>query len=244
MLSTLTSPSPSLTSHPDMIHSVTRSPLAESDPVGGAPDEQHHQVLLLRGHLMTLLAARLPADADAGNPSAGSSDLAGRVRALFGEEIPGDALRAQSLLRRMTEVAPELLAALPLPEVPGEPDASRAGPARIGFDATRIREGIRTATSWKQAGISPHPHTLTAVTQALCGHVTTLVPYTWIHLGTLAPESRPWTACREAIERAQEARDTAPEEGLEGALERAFHLAVHTEALLRYAEQDRERSGW
>jgi hypothetical protein len=62
-------------------------------------------------------------------------------------------------------------------------------------------------------------------------------------LESLSFGSRGWSACGEAIERSQEARDVAPGEGLKAAREHALRLAVHTEALLRYAEQDCERDG-
>ncbi|BCL28574.1 DUF6415 family natural product biosynthesis protein [Streptomyces aurantiacus] len=112
-----------------------------------------------------------------------------------------------------------------------------------GFDSTRIREGVRTAKSWKQAGVSPHPRTLVAVTRALTGYLTSLVPYVSLHLETLTPGSRAWASCREAIERSHEARDAAPSEGVQAAGEHAFRLAVQTEVLLRYAEQHTEQSG-
>lgn len=112
-----------------------------------------------------------------------------------------------------------------------------------GFDSTRIREGVRTAKSWKQAGVYPHPRTLAAVTRALGGYLTSLAPYVSLHLETLTPGSRAWASCREAIERSREACDAAPSEGLQAAGDHAFRLAVRTEVLLRYAEQYSEQSG-
>ncbi|MHC3474892.1 DUF6415 family natural product biosynthesis protein [Streptomyces sp. 7R007] len=98
---------------------------------------------------------------------------------------------------------------------------------------------VRTAKSWKRAGICPHPSTLTAVTRALDAHITPLVPYVAAYAETLALGSR----CAEAIERAEVARGAPLAEDLDVAREYAFRLAVQVEVLLRYTEQHRERSG-
>jgi hypothetical protein len=143
----------------------------------------------------------------------------------------------------MAKAARELLASLPDSDIAHQVAGSRTATVHAGFDSTRLREGIRTAKSWKQAGVYPHPSTLTAVTRALNGHITALVPYVSIYSETLALGSQAWVSCREAIERAQEARDAPVGEGLDAAVEQAFRLAVHVEALLRYAEQYSERSG-
>ncbi|WP_340375676.1 DUF6415 family natural product biosynthesis protein [Streptomyces sp. SS7] len=222
-------------------HEVTRLVFAEAASVSEDADERHVQLLLMRGHLMRLLGAVIPVDANE-FPLEGDR-LVVRVRALLAEEIPGDAVRAASLHRRMSEVGRELLAVLP---TAGASDNVGDGWGRTvcaRFDSTRIREAIRAAKSWEQAGVYPHPHILAAVTRALSGYVTTLVPYVSIHLESLSAGSRGWSACSEAIERSQEARDVAPGEGLEAAREHAFRLAVHTEVLLRYAEQDCGRDG-
>jgi hypothetical protein len=220
---------------------VTRLVFGESASVSEDPDERHVQLLLMRGHLMRLLGAIVPLDAN--EPPSEDDRLVVRVRALLDEEIPGEAVRAAFLHRRMSEVGRELLAVL---SPTGASDDVVDGWGRTvcaGFDSTRIREAIRAAKSWEQAGVYPHPRTLAAVTKALSGYVTTLVPYVSIHLESLSAGSRGWSACGEAIERSQEARDVAPGEGLKAAREHAYRLAVHTEALLRYAEQDCERDG-
>lgn len=235
-------PGPSPVAVQETLHrEVTRLVFAETASVSEDPDERHVQLLLMRGHLMRLLGAVVPVDAN--EPLLEDARLVVRVRALLDEEIPGEAVRAAFLHRRMSEVGRELLAVLP---PPGASDDVVDGWGRTvcaGFDSTRIREAIRAAKSWEQAGVYPHPHTLAAVTRALSGYVTTLVPYVSIHLESLSAGSRGWTACGEAIERSQEARDVAPGEGLKAAREHAFRLAVHTEALLRYAEQGCERDG-
>ncbi|WP_328844842.1 DUF6415 family natural product biosynthesis protein [Streptomyces sp. NBC_00258] len=241
VLSTLT-PGPSPLAAQETLHrEVTRLVFAETASISEDPDERHVQLLLMRGHLMQLLGAVLPVDAN--EPPLEDDRLVVRVRALLDEEIPGDAMHAASLHQRMSEVGRELLAVLP---PAGASDDVVDGWGRTvctGFDSTRIREAIRAAKSWEQAGVYPHPHTLAAVTQALSGYVTTLVPYVSIHLESLSAGSRGWSACGEAIERSQEARDVAPGEGLKAARKHAYRLAVHTETLLRYAEQDCERDG-
>ncbi|MEU9404111.1 DUF6415 family natural product biosynthesis protein [Streptomyces sp. NPDC048281] len=220
---------------------MTRLVFAETVTVSEDPDERHIQLLLMRGHLMRLLGAVVPVDAN--DPPLEDDRLVVRVCALLDEQIPGDAVRAAFLHLRMSEVGRELLALLP---VGGASDDAVDGWGRTecaGFDSTRIREAIRAAKSWEQTGVYPHPRTLAAVTQALSGYVTTLVPYVSIHFESLSPGSRGWSACGEAIERSQEARDVAPGEGLKAARKHAFRLAVHTEVLLRYAEQDGEQDG-
>ncbi|MFF4363519.1 DUF6415 family natural product biosynthesis protein [Streptomyces sp. NPDC001604] len=220
---------------------VTRLAFADIASLSEDADERHAQLRFLRGLLMRLLGAVVPVDA---NESPLEDDrLVGRVRALLAEEIPGDAVRAAFLHRRMSEVGRETLS---VPPAVGASDDVVDGWGRTvcaGFDSTRIREAIRAAKSWEQAEVYPHPHTLAAVTRALSGYVTTLIPYVSFHLESLAAGSRGWSACREAIERSKEARDAAPGEGLKAAREHAFRLAVHTEVLLRYAEQDCERDG-
>lgn len=240
VLSALTpGPSP-LAVHETLHRELTRLDFAETASISEVPDERRIQLLLMRGHLMRLLGAVVPVDA--GGPPLDDDRLVVRVRALLDEEIPGDAVRAASLHRQMSELGRELLAVLPAVD---EFDDVVDGWGRnvcAGFDSTRIREAIRAAKSWEQAGVYPHPHTLAAVTKALSGYVSTLVPYVSIHLRSLSPGSRESSACGAAIERSQEARDVAPGEGLKAAREHAFRLAVHTEVLLRYAERDRERS--
>jgi hypothetical protein len=241
VLSTLVPGLPPFAVQETLHREVTRLVFAETASVSEDPDERHVQLLLMRGHLMRLLGAVVPVDAN--EPPLEEERLVVRVRALLDEDVPGDAVRAAFLHRRMSEVGRELLAVLP---PVGASDDVVDGWGRTvcaGFDSTRIREAIRAAKSWEQAGVYPHPHTLAAVTRALSGYVTTLAPYVSIHLESLSAGSRGWSACGEAIERSQEARDVAPGEGLKAAREHAFRLAVHTEALLRYAEQDGERSG-
>ncbi|WP_257234257.1 DUF6415 family natural product biosynthesis protein [Streptomyces sp. JV178] len=143
----------------------------------------------------------------------------------------------------MSEVGRELLAILPAVDASDDVVDGWGLAVCTGFDSTRIREAIRAAKSWEQADLYPHPRTLAAVTRALSAYVTTLVPYVSIHLESLSVGSRGWSACGEAIERSQEARDVAPGEGLKAARKHAFRLAVHTEALLRYAKQGCERGG-
>ncbi|MFF7543310.1 DUF6415 family natural product biosynthesis protein [Streptomyces canus] len=241
VLSTL-APGPSPLAMQEALHrELTRLVFAATASVSEDPDERHVQLLLMRGYLMRLLGAVLPVDAN--EPPLKDRRLIVRVRALLDEEIPGDVVRAASLHRRMSEVGRELLAVLP---PAGASDDVVDGWGRTvcaGFDSTRIREAIGAAKSWEQAGVYPHPRTLAAVTQALSGYVTTLVPYASIHRDSLSAGSRGWSACSEAIERSQEARDVAPGEGLKAAREYAYRLAVHTEALLRYAERDCERDG-
>ncbi|GGZ93187.1 hypothetical protein GCM10010344_71290 [Streptomyces bluensis] len=241
VLSILTSEPPHVASQAALIRDVIERVLAGIASVSEDPDERHNQLLLMRGNLMTLLGVAPPVDED--TVSLDEDDLVARVRALLGEEIPGDAVRAASLHRSMAEAARELLAVLP--DTDGSHGAAeiRARTVHAGFDSTRIREGIRTAKSWKQAGIYPHPRTLAVVTRALSGYVTTLVPYVSIHLETLALGSQAWASRREAIERSQEARDAPSRGDLDAAREHAFRLAVHTEALLRYAEQCSQGSG-
>ncbi|MFD3580987.1 DUF6415 family natural product biosynthesis protein [Streptomyces sp. NPDC058683] len=220
---------------------LTRLVFAETVSVSADPDERHVQLLLARGHLMRLLGAVVPVDSN--EPPLDEDRLVVRVHALLNEEIPGDAVRAASLHRRMSEVGRELLAVLPAVDATGDVVDGWGRTVCTGFDSTRIREAIRTAKSWEQAGVYPHPHTLATVTRALNGYVTTLVPYVSIHLDSLTAGSRGWSACGEAIERSQEARDFTPDEGLKAAREHSFRLATHTEALLRYAEQDFDRAG-
>ncbi|MGW0708905.1 DUF6415 family natural product biosynthesis protein [Streptomyces sp. NPDC002643] len=220
---------------------MTRLVFTETASVSEDPDERHVQLLLMRGHLMRLLGAVVPVDAN--EPPLTDDRLVVRVRALLNEEIPGDAVRAVSLHRRMSEVGRELLAVLPAIDASDDMVNSWGRTVCTGFDSTRIREAIRAAKSWEQAGVYPHPHTLAAVTRALGAYITTLVPYVSIHLESLPAGSRGWSACSEAIERSQEARDVAPGDGLKAAREHTFRLAVHTETLLRYAEQDYERDG-
>ncbi|WP_416976937.1 DUF6415 family natural product biosynthesis protein [Streptomyces sp. T028] len=217
---------------------MTRLVFAETASVSEDPDERHIQLLLMRGHLMRLLGAVVPVNAN--EPPLEDERLIVRVRALLDEEIPGDDVRAASLHRRMSEVGRELLAVLPTVDASDDMVNAWGRTVCAGFDSTRIREAIRAAKSWEQADLYPHPHTLAAVTRALSAYVTTLVPYVSIHLESLSVGSRGWSACGEAIERSQEARDVAPGEGLKAAREHAFRLAVHTEALLRYAERDGE----
>ncbi|MFF7174841.1 DUF6415 family natural product biosynthesis protein [Streptomyces pseudovenezuelae] len=241
VLSTLVPGPPPLAVQETLHREVTRLVFAETASVSEDPDERRVQLLLMRGHLVRLLGAVVPVDAN--EPPLEGDRLVVRVRALLDDEIPGDAVRAAFLHRRMSEVGRELLAVLP---AVGASDDVVDGWGRTvcaGFDSTRIREAIRAAKSWEQAGVYPHPHTLAAATRALSGYVTTLVPYVSIHLESLSAGSRGWSACGEAIERSQEARDVAPGEGLKAAREHAYRLAVHTEALLRYAEQDCERGG-
>ncbi|WP_217556717.1 DUF6415 family natural product biosynthesis protein [Streptomyces sp. GbtcB6] len=220
---------------------MTRLVFAETAAVSDDPDERNVQLLLMRGYLMRLLGAVVPVDTN--KPLLENDRLVARVRALLDEEIPGDAVRAAFLHRRMSEVGRELLAVHPAVHASGDVVDGWGRTVCTRFDSTRIREAIRAAKSWEQAGVYPHPHTLAAVTQALSGYVTTLVPYVSIHLESLSAGSRGWSACREAIERSQEARDVAPGEGRMAAREHAFRLAVHAEVLLRYAEQDCERDG-
>ncbi|WP_411150130.1 DUF6415 family natural product biosynthesis protein [Streptomyces sp. A30] len=241
VLSNLTSEPPHLASQRALLRDAIEQVFAGNASVSEDPDERHNQLLLMRGHLMTLLGAAGPVDED--DRSFDEDDLVVRVRALLGEEIPGDAARAASLHRSMAEAARELLVSLPDSDVSHEVAGARAVTVHAGFDSTRIREGVRSAKSWKQAGVYPHPHTLTAVTRALSGHITTLVPYVSIYSETLTLGSQSRVSCREAIERAQEARDAPLGEGLHAAREHAFRLAVHTGALLRYAEQCSERGG-
>ncbi|MDQ0772999.1 hypothetical protein QF026_001465 [Streptomyces aurantiacus] len=139
--------------------------------------------------------------------------------------------------------ARDLLAARPGTAVSDKVAEVQGRSVHAGFDSTRIREGVRTAKAWKQAGVYPHPDTLAVVTRALGGYLTSLVPYVSLHLKTLTPGSQAWVSCREAIERSREARDAAPSEGLKAAGDHAFRLAVQTEVLLRYAEQHSEQSG-
>ncbi|MGI5457643.1 DUF6415 family natural product biosynthesis protein [Streptomyces sp. CA-249302] len=241
VLSTL-APGPSPLAVQETLHrELTRLVFAETASVSEDPDERHVQLLLMRGHLMRLLGAVLPVDAN--EPPLEDDRLVVRVRALLDEEIPGDAVRAASLHRRMSEVGRELLAVLPAVAASDDVVDGWGRAVCAGFDSMRIREAIRAAKSWEQAGVYPHPHTLAAVTKALSGYVTTLVPYVSIHLESLPGGSRGWSACGEAIERSQEARDVAPGEGLKAAREHAYRLAVHTETLLRYAEQDCARDG-
>lgn len=240
VLSTL-APGPSPLVQEALHRKLTRLVFAETASVSEDPDERHVQLLFMRGHLMRLLGAVLPVDAN--EPILEDNRLVARVRALLDEEIPGDAVRVASLHRRMSEVGRELLAALPAVDASHDVVDGWGRTVCAGFDSTRIREAVRAAKSWKEAGVYPHPRTLVAVTQALSGYITTLVPYVSIHLESLSAGSRGWSACREAIERSQEARDVAPGEGLKAALEHAFRLAVHTGVLLRYAEWDCERSG-
>lgn len=220
---------------------VARLVFAETASVSEDPDELHAQLLLMRGHLMRLLGAVVPVDAN--EPPLEDDQLVVRARALLDEAMPGGAVPAASLHWRMSEVGRELLAVLPADGAPADVVNGWGRTVCTGFDSTRIREVIRAAKSWEQVGVYPHPHTLVAVTQALSGYVTTLVPYVSIHLESLSAGSRGWSACGEAIERSQEARDVAPGEGLKLAREHAYRLAVHTEALLRYAEHDCERDG-
>ncbi|ELP65997.1 DUF6415 family natural product biosynthesis protein [Streptomyces sp. WI04-05B] len=220
---------------------MTRLVFAETASVSDDPDERHVQMLLMRGHLMRLLGAVVPVDAN--EPLLEDDRLVVRVRGLLDEEIPGDAGRAAFLHRRMSEVGRELLAVLPAADAFDDVVDGWGRTVCAGFDSTRIREAILAAKSWEQAGVYPHPHILAAVMRALGGYVTTLVPYVSIHLESLSAGSRGWSACGEVIERSQEARDVPPGEGLKAAREHAFRLAVHTEALLRYAEQDCERNG-
>ncbi|GAQ51727.1 hypothetical protein a10_01507 [Streptomyces acidiscabies] len=220
---------------------VTKVVLAETAHVSEDPDEQHGQLLLMRGYLMRQLGGVVPIDAN--DPPLEVDQLVVRVRALLDEEIPGDAVRAAFLHRRMSEVGRELLAVLPSVDASDDVVDGWGRIVFTGFDSTRIREAIRAAKSWERTGIYPHPHTLAAVTQALSGYVSMLVPYVSIHLESLSAGSRRWSACSEAIERSQEARNVTPGEGLKAAREHAFRLAVHTEVLLRYAEQDCERDG-
>lgn len=235
-------PGPSPLAVQEALHrEVTRLVFAEAASVSEDPDERHVQLLLMRGHLMRLLGAIVPVDAN--EPPLEDDRLVVRVRGLLDEEIPGDAGRAAFLHRRMSEVGRELLAVLPAVDAFDDVVDGWDRAVCAGFDSTRIREAIRAAKSWEQAGVYPHPPTLAAVTRALGGYVTTLVPYVSIHLESLASGSRGWAACGEVIERSQEARDVPPGEGLRAAREHAFRLAVHTEALLRYAEQDCERDG-
>ncbi|WP_193384303.1 DUF6415 family natural product biosynthesis protein [Streptomyces davaonensis] len=180
---------------------------------------------------------------DDGDRSFDQRDLVVRVRALLGQEIPGDALRATVLHQGMATAVRELLASLPDGDACDEVVGARAVTVHAGFDSTRIREAIRTAKSWKHAGVYPHPHTLAAVTRALCGYMPSLVPYASMYSDTLTPASPAWVTCCEAIERAQEARNASVGEGLDAASEHAFRLAVHVEVLLRYAERHREQSG-
>lgn len=241
VLSTL-APGPSPLAVQETLHrEVTRLVFAEAASVSEDPDERHVQMLLMRGHLMRLLGAIVPVDAN--EPPLEDDRLVVRVRGLLDEEIPDHAVRAASLHRRMSEVGRELLAVLPAVDAFDDVVDGWGRAVFAGFDSTRIREAIRAAKSWEQAGVYPHPPTLAAVTQALSGYVTTLVPYVSIRLESLASGSRGWSACGEVIERSQEARDVPPGEGLKAAREHAFRLAVHTEALLRYAEQDCERNG-
>lgn len=241
VVSTL-APGPSPLAVQETLHrEVTSLVFAETASVSEDPDERHVQLLLMRGHLMRLLGAVVPVDAN--EPPLEDEQLVVRVRALLDEEIPGDVARAASLHRRMSEVGRELLAVLPAVDASDDMVDGWGRTVCAGFDSTRIREAIRAAKSWEQAGVYPHPRTLAAVTKALSGYVTTLVPYVSIHLESLSAGSRGWSACGEAIERSQEARDVAPGEGLKAARKHAFRLAVHTEALLRYAEQDCERDG-
>lgn len=241
VVSTL-APGPSPVAVQETLHrEVTRLVFAETASVSEDPDERHVQLLLMRGHLMRLLGAVVPVDAN--EPPLEDARLVIRVRALLDEEIPGDTVRAASLHRRMSEVGRELLAVFPAVDASADMVDGWGRTVCAGFDSTRIREAIRAAKSWEHAGVYPHPHTLAAVTRALSGYVTTLVPYVSIHLESLAAGSRGWSACGEAIERSQEARDVAPGEGLKAAREHAYRLAVHTETLVRYAEQDCERDG-
>ncbi|KPI25017.1 hypothetical protein OV320_8222 [Actinobacteria bacterium OV320] len=241
VVSTL-APGPSPLAVQETLHcEVTRLVFAETASVSEDPDERHVQLLLMRGHLMRLLGAIVPLDAN--EPPPEDPRLVARVRALLDEEIPGDAVHAAYLHRRMSEVGRELLAVLPAVDTSDDVVNGWGRTVCAGFDSTRIREAIRAAKSWEQAGVYPHPRTLAAVTRALSGYVTTLVPYVSIHLESLSAGSRGWSACGEAIERSQEARDVTPGEGLKAAREHAYRLAVHTEALLRYAEQDCERDG-
>jgi hypothetical protein len=220
---------------------VTRLVFAETAFISDDPDERHVQLLLIRGHLMRLLGAVVPVDAN--EPPLEEDQLVVRVRALLDEEIPGDAVRMAFLGRRMSEAGRELLAVLPPAGTSGDVVDGWGRTVCTRFDSTRIREAIRAAKSWEQAGVYPLPHTLAAVAHALSGYVTTLVPYVSIHLESLSAGSRGWSACGEAIQRSQEARDVTPGEGLKAAREHAFRLAVHTEVLLRYAEQGCERGG-
>ncbi|WP_254076167.1 DUF6415 family natural product biosynthesis protein [Streptomyces sp. P3] len=240
VVSTL-APGPSPVAAQETLHrEVTRLVFAETASVSEDPDERHVQLLLMRGHLMRLLGAVVPVDAN--EPPLEDARLVIRVRALLDEEIPGDTVRAASLHRRMSEVGRELLAVFPAVDASADMVDGWGRTVCAGFDSTRIREAIRAAKSWKHAGVYPHPRTLAAVTRALSGYVTTLVPHVSIHLESLAAGSR-GSACGEAIERSQEARDVAPGEGLKAAREHAYRLAVHTETLVRYAEQDCERDG-
>ncbi|WP_443063421.1 DUF6415 family natural product biosynthesis protein [Streptomyces sp. NBC_00445] len=141
----------------------------------------------------------------------------------------------------MTEVSQELLAFLPVTYTPAGATPAQLRSAQVGFDASRIREGIRTARSWRQARVDPHPSTLAAVIRALCGHVTSLLPYASMHQSQLGTGSESWWACRRAIELAQEARATPVTEGVPAAREHVFSLATYVDALLRYAEQGCER---
>ncbi|GAA0352156.1 hypothetical protein GCM10009540_85570 [Streptomyces turgidiscabies] len=241
VLSTLT-PGPTPRAVQEALHrELTRLVFAETASVSDDPDERHVQMLLMRGHLMRLLGAVVPVDAN--EPLLEDDRLVVRVRGLLDEEIPGDAGRAAFLHRRMSEVGRELLAVLPAADAFDDVVDGWGRTVCAGFDSTRIREAILAAKSWEQAGVYPHPHILAAVMRALGGYVTTLVPYVSIHLESLSAGSRGWSACGEVIERSQEARDVPPGEGLKAAREHAFRLAVHTEALLRYAEQDCERNG-
>lgn len=190
----------------------TRLVFAKTASVSEDPDERHVQLLLMRGHLMRLLGAVVPVDAN--EPPLEEDQLVTRVRDLLDEEIPDDAVRAVSLQRRMSEVGRESLAVLPAVDAFDDVVDGRGRAVCAGFDSTRIREAIRAAKSWEQAGVYPHLRTLAAVTQALSGYVTTLVPYVSVHLESLSAGSRGWSACGEVIERSQEARDVAPGEGL------------------------------
>ncbi|MEU6379526.1 DUF6415 family natural product biosynthesis protein [Streptomyces sp. NPDC046909] len=220
---------------------VTEQSLAPDASLSEDPDERYNQILLMRGYLMTLLGAARPAHE--GDRASDQSELVVRVRALLGVEIPGDAVRAAALHRDMDKAVRELLTSLPDNDGRHEATGPRALTVPAGFDSTRIREASRTAKSWKQARVYPHPRTLAAVTHALSGHITALVPYVTIYSEFLATESPAQITCCGAIERAQEARDAPVGEGLVAASEHAFRLAVHVEVLLQYAEQYREQSG-
>ncbi|MCQ9179295.1 hypothetical protein KMT30_09675 [Streptomyces sp. IBSBF 2953] len=191
---------------------MTRLVFAEAASVSEDPDERHVQLLLMRGHLMRLLGAIVPVDAN--EPPLEDDQLVVRVRGLLDEEIPDDAVRAASLHRRMSEVGREPLAVLPAVDAFDDVVDGWGRAVCAGFDSTRSRKAIRAAKSWEQAGVYQHPHTLAAVTQALSGYVTTLVPYVSIRLESLSAGSREWSACGEAIERSQEARDVTLREGL------------------------------
>ena len=171
VLSTV-APGPSRLAVQETLHrEVTRLVFAETASVSEDPDQRHAQLLLMRGHLMRLLGAVVPVDAN--EPPLEDDRLVVRVRALFDEEVPGDAVRAAFLHRRMSEVGRELLAVLPAVEASDDEGDGWGRAVCTGFDSTRIREAIRAAKSWEQTGVYPHPHTLAAVTRALSGYVST-----------------------------------------------------------------------